>query len=458
MKFRNIISFVLAQIGIVFLSCCGRGTIDIDEWGKSVGKEDINQPTRIISVNDTIDHDWPADSVLRRYYSGVETALRRAKQLSELKWTPYAVVPSCYGYYSGSEEQTGAPYSLAYMTNTQLGTQVSLHTFMTALQNPYSVLYTEDLRLYPYNGSYGSSAVYYGTTCSNSVMYVLGIEPPYYTRMIGIIPGMKKTKEQTPEAIELCDVLWKSGHVMMVYGIHRDEGGNIVQVDLFETTTSKEKDTWIKCLSYKDFVSYWEKSGIVRYQYAYLGNNTEYDVSVFAPLDDEPAYSFQYNYDICPTLGDRCSYLEGKDVKLSVLSGYYSQIAIYKDGELFRTIDAKRPITNISGLPYGEYKACLVQDGLRSGYTYFEVINAEVESYVDSKIHIRFSSKNGSPRYLSICNENKTPYNYYSFKEKDRLNGYYDIGKINSGAATHFQVCFKGCYGVVATDVKLLEL
>lgn len=454
---KSVISVVLLPLVIISFSCCKKGNVvDIDEWSRIVKQDNQGLPSRLISIKDSVDFDWPDDSLLRKNYPGVETAIRRARQLVELKWTPYANVPSCYGFYSGLEEQKGAPYSLAYMTNTQLGTQVSIHTFMTALQNPYSVLYTEDLRDYPYNGSTGSS-IYYGTTCSNSVMYVLGIEPPYYTGMIGIIPGMKKTREQTPESIELCDVLWKTGHIMMVYDIDRNEDGAISQVCIFETTTNSQKDTWIKNRSFNDFVSYWNRSGVVRYKYAYLDRNTDYHASVFVPLEDEIVYPFRYNYEICPTLGDRCSYLEGRDVHLAVLSDYYHEIVLYKDGIEYCSVNAERPITTISGLPYGEYRVCLVRDETRSGYAYFEVVDAQADAKDEGKqIRISFSSNNASARYVSICNKHGSPYNYYIFNDSDRESGAFCMNRINSNAATHYQVFFHGRYGVVATDVKHL--
>ncbi len=449
-----------AALFLVFIACplwvwsCTE-KVDIEEWQRNVTQTGMKKRQGAVSVRDSVDYDWPADSLLRRTLSGVETARRRARQLVKIKWSPYANVPSCYGIYPKMQEQTGIPYSLAYMTNTQVGTQVSLHTYMTALQNPYSVQYTEDLSKSPYNGS-SDSAPYYGSTCSNSVMYVLGIEPPYFTRMIGVIPGMKKAKEQSPDSIELCDVLWKSGHVMMVYDIERNEEGAITQVCIFETTSYGQRDTWFNRMSYEDYVTYWNKSGIIRYQYAYLDRNTEYEASVFVPLEDEPVYSFQYNYELCPTLGDRCSYLEGKDVRLAVLSDYYQRIVLYKDGEEYLSVDARRPITTISGLPYGEYRACLVRDDARSGYVHFEIIGAHAEAEGGNQVRIRFSGENASARYISVCAVDGRPYNYYTLKDSEREGGSYSMSRINSVAASHYQVFFKGRYGVVATDVKPL--
>ena len=456
MTTRYLVSLILlALLSQALLSCSRKEEFNYTEWREKLESKNPEKVKvlRTFSLNDTTDYDWPADSLLSHRYSGEETALRRARQLVDLKWMPFLDVPSCYGVYSKEEEQCGVPYSLAYMTNTQLGTQVSIHTFMTALQNPYSVLYTENLRDY---GGSTDSAPFYGSTCSNSVMYVLGIEPPFYTRMFGSIPGMKKTKDQSPDSIELCDVLWKTGHVMMVYEIERNAENSITKVRLFETTTYDAKDTWIKEYSYDAFLSYWEKSKIVRYKYEYLDQNTDYRASIFAPLEDELSFDYQYNYDICPTLGDRCSYLEGQDVQLAVLSEYFPDIVVYKDGSLYERIKAERPKTTLAHLPYGEYRVCMAKDDYRSGFAHFEVINAESESSTDSRIRVHFSSKNASPRYISICDADRHPYNFYEISAEGRTRNLFEIKRINSTAATHYQVCFKGRYGVVATELKEL--
>lgn len=405
---------------------------------------------RFFSITDTVDYDWPDDSLLRRTLSGVETARRRARQLANLKWTPYANVPSCYGVYEKDKEQIGVPYSMAYMTNSQIGTQVSLHTFMTALQNPYSVLYTENLSKAPYFGA-ADSAPYYGTTCSNSVLYALGITVPYYTRMFGGIPGMKKAKIQTPESIELCDVLWQQGHVRMVYDIEKDEVGNIKTVQLFETTRTNQSDTWINELSYDDFVSLWNNNSIIRYQYEYLDKNTNYEASVYVPLDDETSYDFSYNYDLCPTLGDRCTYLEGGDVSLAVLSDSFSEIALYKDGVFVKRIKVESPICVVPGLSYGKYCACLVRGDLRSSFTHFEILHSDIHYH--EGFQIMFKSNNSSPEYIVFCDENKHPVHYYQFTDIEKQTGAFYRKIAKSDTSTHFRVFFRGEYGVVASSL-----
>ena len=434
-----------------FFSCSSKESFEFAEWREKINENEKRRKiVRCFDVNDLNDYDWPEDSLLKRECSGIETARRRARQLVEIKWTPCKSVPSCYGFYPKDQEQTSIPYSFAYMTNTHIGTQVSLHTFMTALQNPYSVIYSENLGKAPYYGS-SDSAPYYGSTCSNSLMYVLGIDPPYYSRMVERIPGMERAIEQTPGSIELCDVLWRQGHLMMVYDIQRNENGEIIKVVIFETTRNNQIDTWFNEMTFDDFVIYWRKAGIIRYQYSKLNENTDYSLSVFVPLDDEPSYPYNYNYDICPTLGDRCSYLEGCPVDLAILSDYYSRVLLYRNGEYYDTVDVKIPITTFYNLPYGEYRACLVRDGIRSGFTCFEVIDVDIEARVDSVFHILFSSKNGSAIYVSLCNSKGNTHFFYSLDDENRRCGEITMKKFDSSLSTHCRVYLRGKYGVVST-------
>ena len=68
-------------------------------------------------------------------------------------------------------------YSSVKEINTYVGRNVSFYTFMTAVNNPKSKIYTEDLSAPPYHGTH--SATYYGITCSQAVNYALGIKGPY---------------------------------------------------------------------------------------------------------------------------------------------------------------------------------------------------------------------------------------------------------------------------------------
>lgn len=81
---------------------------------------------------------------------------------------------------------------------------VTYHTFMTAVHNPMSVLYTEDISQPPYHGT--NCATYYGAVCSSSVMWALGIDNPYSSGQIMELPDMTQLEYQIIDSLKVCDV------------------------------------------------------------------------------------------------------------------------------------------------------------------------------------------------------------------------------------------------------------
>lgn len=386
---------------------------------------------------------------------GKEAVQHRAMQLAKIQWMPkYYSIPSRYGSYHKNATYTGVPYSLAIKTDSHIGTQVSLYAFMTAVDNPYSVLYTEDLRKAPYNGF--DCAPYYGSTCSNSIMYALGVEPPYYTYMIPSIPGMVRMKDQSPISIEPCDILLKEGHVVMVYDVDRDAVGEMTRVQIFETTSSQQKDTWIRNFTKEEFLSYWGKNSFVRYQYSKMGD-VQYYPSMFVPLDGESGVPNYRPLEICITRGDRATFWKGQVVKVAVLAKGYSYIAVFRNDTLIKEIQINNSqIVDLKDLDVGLYKVRLMD---KSGYygshfSSFEIIDASVTAQKAATTRIDFSCDGASARYLCICDGDHNPYNYYQFTDEDRNRGYFEMPAFSGLRTTHYKVYFQGAYGTVATEIK----
>ena len=424
---------------------------------KDVDVTAINEGQERNSIVDNAEWltSWPPADLTGRVYSGKEVAKRRALQMASIRWTPkLSSIPSRYGVYAINSTYTGLPYSLAIKTDSHIGTQVSLYTFMTAVDNPFSVLYTEDLREAPYNGF--DCAPYYGTTCSNSVLFALGIDAPYYTYMIRSIPGIVKPKGQSPDDVEDCDLLLKSGHVVMVYEVERNNDGNLTSVRIFETTSVNQKDTWIRSFSADEFREYWTSNQYVRLQYSLIDLNTDYEPSMFVPLEDEPGVNNYSPLLLCTTRGDRASYLEGQAVDIAVISDQYRWVLLCKNDEEIETREIERPVIRFSDLSYGLYKAFLIAtDGRRSHcYTSFEVINANATGEKGRQISINFTSENASARYLCICDDIHNPYKYLVFNDSDRESGHFETALLSGIRSTSYKVYFKGQYGIVSTELK----
>ena len=112
-------------------------------------------------------HDIPSSK-------GVENALRRAKQMAEVEYTPVKrlpIVEKCLNSdgtqrYIENHSPVGFPirgmiYSSVRRNEKYLGFNVSLETFITAVSNPNSVVYTR-----PIKGTGQHVHNYYGIVCS----------------------------------------------------------------------------------------------------------------------------------------------------------------------------------------------------------------------------------------------------------------------------------------------------
>lgn len=172
-----------------------------------------------VAMVDSITFDYNTGNDLEPAVSDSITSnevLQRAWWMASMQWTPMKPVPKRGGgSYPADVTVTGVPYSSVKELNTYLFQDVSYHTFMTAVHSPMSVLYTEDISQPPYHGT--NCATYYGAVCSSSVMWALGIDIPYSSGEIIELPEMVQLEHQVIDSLRICDVIWKTGHVQMIY-------------------------------------------------------------------------------------------------------------------------------------------------------------------------------------------------------------------------------------------------
>ena len=158
------------------------------------------------------------------YREAINTIHRRANQISGIRWTALADVPNNVNSFSKGVTIKGVPYSSVKELDKFVGHEVSFYTFLTAAQNPKSVLYTENVGQFPYKGV--NCACYYGTVCSMTVNYVLGIDCPYQTDMYAGLPFIEEVVHQDVYHIRIGDILWKKGHVVLIEDIEYDDNNS----------------------------------------------------------------------------------------------------------------------------------------------------------------------------------------------------------------------------------------
>ena len=101
--------------------------------------------------------------------------------MSGVKWTPVAEgMPKRGGEFEAGKEYTGVPYSSVKHEGRYVGFDIFLKTFLAAVENPKSVLYTENLK-----GKVKNAECYYGKVCSSYTSYALQCGIWYVSRHHG---------------------------------------------------------------------------------------------------------------------------------------------------------------------------------------------------------------------------------------------------------------------------------
>lgn len=441
---------------IVFSSCSDLLPLEVQERSDVVSSKDTTIPyTTIVSTpisldfiyNDGLVHDVPS-------CKGVENTIKKGFQMAFLKWTPLKTVPciySSYGYVPG-KEMTGIPYSSVKHINTFVGLDISFYTFLTALHNPYSYIYTEDVRKDPYCGTF--CAPYFGTVCSTTVMAALGSEIPFFTNFVPANSAFIKCDTQSMDSIELCDILWSGGHIVMVIDIGRDVNGAIKSVAILETNTDVVKDTAIVKYTVDEFVQRWEKCNWVRYRYRDVEHNLSYIPSDFVVLPEESPKTVAFNNCLSTKKGDKSPYRVGETVYIDVLDPFFVSLELFRNDEYYESIPTQ-PCLALSDLPYGSYRAFLRKGDDVSGDIFFEVLDTSVNVEQGTHLKVSFSSHNSTPVYICICEgiEN-VPLCFDLISESDKLIGYkYVDMPTKATRELYCKVLFKGEYGRVANEL-----
>ena len=375
-----------------------------------------------------------------------EDALRRARQLSDFKWTPIRDVPS-YTRTEGNiifragEELTGLPYSSVEREDRFITENVSFESFLSSIPNPYSKLYQVG------HGEYGTAN--FGVVCNGFVRYALGIQRRVGTKCFMSIPGMNtvaKREEYTVDDIELLDVLYAYGsgknHVILITDILRNEAGKIVQLELSEAT----RPLCVRRLySVEKFYEIAKPYDLCRY--AYIEN---------IPRLDEAEDDMLWNSHIekvTPRItvdnGNRSNYLEGDEVLLSVSSDKSDVVELFCGDELHSSRQVGASAIISLELKRGYYTARLKEDGSE---VHFCVNKASVEHSVDNNI-ITVSAdpcdRDSEIVYMDFrCKGGRMApmVSYEELSDEEKQSGRFS--RVIPENAENFKVYYKNKYGI----------
>jgi hypothetical protein len=180
-----------------------------------------------------------------------EKAVEYARIMSRVKWTPVADgMPKRGGFFKDGTEYTGVPYSSVKTVGRYIGFDIFLKTFLAAVQNPHSVLYTENLY-----GVVKNAECYYGKVCSSYTSYALQCGIWYVSRLHGppYRDGVIQVEPQSAQSARVGDVIYTppatatgGSHVELVTGVTKSRSGEVTHVRVEEsrpeTTSNRNRD------------------------------------------------------------------------------------------------------------------------------------------------------------------------------------------------------------------------
>ncbi len=365
----------------------------------------------------------------------------RVRQVINLYWTPRQVqapYDRFYDYqgyipgekpernYTCGKQWKGVVYSQSNQLDKYVGLDVGIHTYMTAINNPYSVMYTENIGSTTQRSAYGkkynsgAAGAFYGIDCSSLVCYALGFKRNIPTMLYADLCAKGSLKEVGDHndwsKIEAMDFLWMQGHTRLVYDVTRDDSGHIADVWIAEATVSHpispDMTSVLEHLTAKEFDERLkaEADGTASYlkgvktpcKFYRNVNLPQIDTIHFTRFDNMTAEThFDYNDDICPNLGDSCCISTGEIIVLNYnLKGEpslkWKGIELYRFGKLkdTYTINPDTIGYKLDSLEQGVYRARMTDgQGEFSDFVDFEVLEPKLGN--DGKGHMTFEVTGG---------------------------------------------------------------
>jgi len=354
---------------------------------------------------------------------GVANAMRRARTMLDLTWMPQRELGVrtngyIYSTRSGSAAPdgqvcVGVPYSSCRVRDAFVGLDITLDTFMTAVRNPASVFYTQDLSDFDdpnYNCLIGNVFTAYGTVCSAFTNYVLGLPIHRSTREWGTSPELYKIEEQCANAVELGDSIvtvrpdgTTGGHVRVITGVGRDVTGHVQLIEISEGTEPFPMCRWFTSYEFNCFLT------------SHKGNYEIYrcrdlDTVPYTPTQEEQG--IPYTDELMLNYGDFSNYYEGEDVEININCRADAVILESENGTVRadaaefvqkEILGKNCTLCTVRNLKPGHYRAyCITKDG-KTPAVHFNVVRlprltlADEEGNGFSRVPLKVCTPDGQP-------------------------------------------------------------
>ena len=277
---------------------------------------------------------------------------------------------------------------------------------------------------------------------------------------------MEIIRDQNADGVQIGDIIYQPGHVIMVYNIERNDNGEVTKITTIETGatfpvyTDYTKESFDSNMISRDRL-------IIRYTELY--KNSDYIPSEFIPVEGEVLpQTYTFNPDVCTFAGDYAAFHSGEEIWINYNLGttVYTSLELIKDGSVISTLPlvSGNKISLGTNLDPGLYTVELVDDNDRSLPTHFEVIETNVEIIVDNnERNVSFASENGSPIIAQMCDIQGNSRGWIELSNHEKLTGKFsfdpaevymsEYGSSIPSDTTYLKVYFRGRYGMVTNSI-----
>lgn len=172
----------------------------------------------------------PETAVIPTVSQGQLNIVKRAKQLTGIRWTPLTdrYQWGYKGVFAAGTTYTGLPYGQPVNNNGYVGFGVTLDGYMEAVNDNTSSFYSG-------YSTYNKIAPYYSTDCSGFVSYCWQAEKRKTTYSLPEV--CEKVSDQSVYALQVGDIFnHTTSHVVLVTDVLYDVEGKVTEVEISEQT------------------------------------------------------------------------------------------------------------------------------------------------------------------------------------------------------------------------------
>jgi hypothetical protein len=389
-----------------------------------------------------------------------EGAAGHARILSQVKWTPVAdTLPNRKGgYFEKGRPYIGVPYSSVKSVGRYIGFDIGLRTFLAAVENPLSVLYTENL-----TGRVSNAAAYYGAVCSSFTSYALNCGIWEVSRRHGpaISEGVVRVEPPSAQAAQVGDVIYtphspatSGSHVEMVTAVMKDAQGRVTTVRVEESRPPTTQTTDRSAANFDAHLAAKNKQ-LFRITDLDVWRGTNRAEPLRFPNHETDATQPTINRTLLLDLGDWVPYQKGRAVKFHIMDRDalgVKTLVIRRGGAMMEEIALDGPgVQERTFAQCGDYTAHVVRaDGSSSQACEFAVCDLDFRLPVGKVSRakdwqVKFTSKNMEIIALYLSNESDSYGRHPLFiTEADRRAGTATVpaGLLNKKGT--LQVCLIG--------------